>query len=108
MSDPKTLLQVLCFLSLFMFLLIPNPKAQEVMGEVWSKEKAESWYAQHDWMSGANFNPSTSVNQIEMWQEFSFDPKTIDKELGWAEEIGFNTMRVYRHHLVCAYAALRD
>lgn len=70
------------------------------MGEVWPKEKAKQWYAQHDWISGANFNPSTSINQIEMWQEFSFDPETIDRELGWAEEIGFNTMRVYLHHLV--------
>jgi aldose 1-epimerase len=35
-----------------------------------------------------------------MWQEDSFDPETIDRELGYAEGIGFNTMRVFLHSLV--------
>ena len=34
-----------------------------------------------------------------MWQEGTFDPKTIDRELGFAESIGFNAMRVFLHHL---------
>jgi hypothetical protein len=34
-----------------------------------------------------------------MWQAESFDPTTIDRELGWAENIGFNTMRVFLHSL---------
>ena len=48
-------------------------------------------------MTGANFNPSTAINQLEMWQEATFDQETIDRELGYAEGIGFNTMRVYLH-----------
>jgi hypothetical protein len=68
--------------------------------EIWSKEKANSWYSEQPWLVGANFNPSTSINQLEMWQEESFDPETIDKELGWAEGIGMNTMRVYLHDLL--------
>lgn len=65
----------------------------------WSIEKAHNWYTQHDWMTGANFNPSTAINQLEMWQEATFDPETIDRELGFAEGIGFNTIRVYLHSL---------
>ena len=65
----------------------------------WSTEKAGKWYAEHPWINGANFIPSTAINQLEMWQAASFDPKTIDRELGWAEGIGFNTMRVYLHSL---------
>jgi endo-1,4-beta-mannosidase len=34
-----------------------------------------------------------------MWQAESFDTATINRELGWAESIGMNTMRVYLHHL---------
>src|SRR3954451_22296484 len=34
-----------------------------------------------------------------MWQEATFDPKRIDTELGWAESIGMNTMRVFLHDL---------
>lgn len=68
--------------------------------EIWSKEKANNWYKEQPWLVGANFNPSTAINQLEMWQEETFDPETIDKELGWAEEIGMNTMRVYLHDLL--------
>ena len=35
-----------------------------------------------------------------MWQAETFDPKTIDKELGWAAGIGMNTMRVFLHDLL--------
>ncbi len=65
----------------------------------WSREKAHEWYARQKWITGANFNPSTAINQLEMWQKDTFDPKTIDRELGYAEGIGFNTMRVYLHSL---------
>ena len=67
------------------------------VAEVWSVEKANAWYNQHKWISGANFLPSTAINQLEMWQAETFDPATINKELGWAENIGFNTMRVFLH-----------
>jgi hypothetical protein len=49
---------------------------------------------------GANFVPRTAINQLEMWQYDSFDPDTIDEELGWAAAIGFNCMRVYLHDLL--------
>ena len=67
---------------------------------IWSKEKANEWYNENPWLVGANFNPSTAINQLEMWQQETFDPETIDKELGWAEAIGMNTMRVYLHDLL--------
>ena len=67
---------------------------------VWSKEKANKWYKNQPWLVGANYNPSTSINQLEMWQEDSFDPTRIDEELGWAQDLGMNTMRVYLHDLL--------
>lgn len=66
----------------------------------WSREKAEAWGEQQEWIRGCNFTSSTAINQIEMWQEESFDPETIDRELSWARELGFNTMRVYLSSLV--------
>jgi hypothetical protein len=71
--------------------------AQPVSPNVWSVEKAKAWYAEHKWINGANFIPSTAINQLEMWQADTFDPATIDRELGWAEGIGFNAMRVFLH-----------
>lgn len=66
---------------------------------IWSKEKANSWYDRLPWMAGADFLPSTAINQLEMWQAESFDSVTIDRELGYAQGIGMNVMRVYLHHL---------
>ncbi len=74
----------------------PHLNAQ---GTRWSKEKANAWYAKYDWMRGCDFIPSTAVNQLEMWQAETFDSATIDRELGYAQSIGMNCMRVFLHHL---------
>jgi hypothetical protein len=66
----------------------------------WSEERANAWAKNNPWLRGANFNPSTAINQLEFWQAETFDPETIDRELGWAEDIGLNCMRVYLHHVV--------
>lgn len=66
---------------------------------VWSKEKANEWYTTKDWLRGSNFIPSSAINQLEMWQAATFDPVTIDRELGYAQSIGFNAMRVFLHHV---------
>jgi hypothetical protein len=72
-------------------------KAASLAGKVWSAEKANAWYSQHKWLTGANYIPANAINQLEMWQAETFDAAQIDKELGWAEGIGFNTMRVFLH-----------
>lgn len=59
----------------------------------WSEETACVWYEERPWLCGFNFLPSTAVNFIEMWQAASFDAETIERELGWARKIGFNTLR---------------
>ncbi|MGD8317057.1 MAG: cellulase family glycosylhydrolase [Myxococcales bacterium] len=68
----------------------------------WSETEARAWYAEQPWLIGANFIPSTAVNQLEMWQAETYDEPTIDRELGWAEDLGFNTMRVFLHDLLWA------
>ena len=65
----------------------------------WSTSKANEWYAGKGWLRGCDFIPSTAVNQLEMWQAASWDSTTIDRELGYAEGIGLNCMRVFLHHL---------
>ena len=71
-------------------------------GRQWTKEEAQAWYDAQPWLVGANFVPSTAINQLEMWQADTFDPETIDRELGWAAGIGMNCMRVFLHDLVWA------
>ena len=66
----------------------------------WSKEEAREWYDKQPWLVGANFNPSTSINQLEFWQSTTFDPETIDRELGWSADLGMNLHRVYLHNLL--------
>ncbi|HEY2647768.1 MAG TPA: glycoside hydrolase family 2 TIM barrel-domain containing protein [Puia sp.] len=67
--------------------------------QVWSKHEANQWYAKQGWLRGCDFIPSTAINQLEMWQAESFDTATINRELGYAQSIGLNCMRVFLHHL---------
>jgi hypothetical protein len=66
----------------------------------WSEPQAERWYSARPWLVGSNFIPSTAINELEMWQADTFDLPTIDRELGWAESLGMNTMRVFLHNLL--------
>jgi hypothetical protein len=66
----------------------------------WSEPKANSWYRQQPWLVGSNYVPKSAINQLEMWQEASFNPAEVDQELTWAEGMGMNTMRVFLHDLL--------
>jgi hypothetical protein len=83
------------FIALLILLSGPLTSA----AERWTPERAHEWYAAQAWLVGCNFAPSTAINQLEMWQAETFDPETIDRELGWAKSIGFNTVRVFLHEL---------
>ncbi len=74
----------------------PAPQGQSAR---WTEEAANDWYAKQPWLVGSNYIPADAINELEMWQAESFDPKRIDLELGWAESIGLNTMRVFLHDL---------
>jgi hypothetical protein len=63
----------------------------------WSEAQANGWYAKQPWLVGANYTPANAINQLEMWQEATWDPKRIDYELNLAQGIGMNTMRVFLH-----------
>jgi len=66
----------------------------------WTREHARAWADSTGWLAGSNFAPSTAINQLEMWQAATFDPQSIDREFGWAEPLGLNTMRVFLHNLL--------
>jgi len=65
----------------------------------WPAARASDWYRAQRWPVGCNFIPSTAINQLEMWQAETFDTATIDRELGFAEGAGLNTVRVFLHNL---------
>ena len=66
----------------------------------WTEQKTNAWYAQQPWLVGSNYVPKSAINQLEMWQQETFDPAEIDKEFSWAEAMGMNTMRVFLHDLL--------
>ena len=66
----------------------------------WTEQAANDWYANQPWLVGSNYIPSTAINELEMWQASTFDPQRIDTELGWAQSLGLNTMRVFLHDLL--------
>ena len=67
--------------------------------KIWTATQSNDWYNKQPWLVGCNFIPSTAINELEMWQAETFDSKTIDRELGWAQDLGFNVVRVYLHNL---------
>ena len=66
----------------------------------WSAAQAHAWYAKQPWIVGANYTNASSINQLDMFQAQTWNPKEIDRELGWAKLFGMNTMRVYLHDLL--------
>jgi hypothetical protein len=92
-------------LALFVMLILaaasatPRPARSQESGP-WPPERAAAWAREHPWLVGCNYIPSTAINQLEMWQAETFDPATIDRELGWAEGLGFNSVRVFLHDLL--------
>lgn len=66
----------------------------------WSRERANAWRDEVGWLVGCNFMPSTSGNQLEMFQPETYDLDTIDRELGWAADLGMNSIRLFLHHLL--------
>lgn len=78
---------------------------QTTHGHRWSVERAAAWRERVGWLVGANYNPRTASNQLEMWQADTFDPDTIEQELKWSADLGFNCHRVYLHDLLWTDAA---
>ena len=68
--------------------------------ERWTEKKAWEWYNKQPWLVGTNFISSSAINQLEFWQEDTFDPDLIDKELALSASIGMNTHRVFLHDLL--------
>ena len=73
---------------------------QTAEAQRWTAARAWEWHNTLPWLVGCNFIPSTAVNQLEMWQAETFDPATIDRELGWLAALGMNSMRVFLHDLL--------
>lgn len=93
---PKRLILICAVL----ILTVSLPLAFAASDQPWTIEQANEWYARQPWLVGSNFIPSSAINQLEMWQADTFDLPTIDRELGWAQALGMNTMRVFLHNLL--------
>jgi hypothetical protein len=82
----------------------PAPRSS---GEItrWSADRANRWYQAQGWLVGANFITSNAINQLEMFQPGTYDPRRIDTELGWARSAGLNSVRVFLHDQLWAQDA---
>lgn len=95
-----------CFLLFAMLTLLPARLGSAQAGlsapapQRWTEARANAWYAKQPWLVGANYIPRDAINQLQMWQAATFNPSEIDQELGWAQAIGMNTMRVFLHDLL--------
>jgi hypothetical protein len=76
------------------------PRAAAAEPGRWSADRANGWYLAQQRPVGVNYIPSSAVNQLEMFQSATYDPRRIDAELGLAQSLGFNTVRVFLHDLL--------
>lgn len=81
------------------FIRLPRASAEPAR---WTVDRANNWYQSQGWLVGANYITSTAGNQIEMFQQGTYDPQLIDRELNAARLIGFNSVRVFLHDLLWA------
>lgn len=87
------------FSLLFLLVIKTSAQKKDIERLIWTEAKATEWYSKQPWLVGANFLPSTAINELEMWQAETFDTATIAREFGWAASIGMNTMRIFLHDL---------
>jgi hypothetical protein len=64
----------------------------------WPLAKAATYAERCRKLRGCNYLPRHSINPTAMWQ--ALDEKEIDQELGWAQAIGLNSVRVFLQYLV--------
>jgi hypothetical protein len=103
MNPKTTLSRGFLFLALMIGPAIPCLANADANADPrWPSLAATAWYANTPWLVGCNFTPSTAINELEMWQKETFDPTTIDRELGWAQSLGFSSVRVFLHNLAWA------
>jgi hypothetical protein len=73
------------------------PRASAEEAGRWPADRANRWYQAQGFLVGSNYITSNAINQLEMFQPDTFDPRRIDAELGWARFYGHNTARVFLH-----------
>ena len=96
----KKIIKLICIIFLSLIFIQCQKSPSPVADYRWTEERAWQWHNENGWMVGTNFNPSTSINQLEFWQEDTYDPETIERELEWSAELGMNMHRVYLHNLL--------
>ncbi len=82
---------VLCSLTL---------SAKKPVNTQWTPEQASAWWAETEWPVGCCYVPTYAINQFEMWQEDTFNPEILDREMALCEELGFNMVRIYLHEML--------
>ena len=94
------LLKRALYMPVLLLLMTMGHAEEATLPGRWTVEKAKAWYDQQTWLIGCNYIPASAINQLEMWQADTFAPETIAKELDWAKDLGFNTLRVFLHDLL--------
>jgi len=81
-------------------LVAPPPSTSGfLLARRWPAARTWEWLATTGPLAGCIYLPRTAINPTEMWQQDTFDPDTIDQELGWARTAGYNALRVFLQFL---------
>ena len=79
----------------FLAIALACASCASKVGERWSEEKANEWYASQPWPVGCVYMPSYGGTPVEIWGKEYFKPDVVDSELALAEDLGFNAIRLF-------------
>ena len=77
-----------------------TPPATDALPSARRRWEMWDWHKANGEMRGINYIPRTAVNTTEMWQSDTFDRDTINQELEWANDSGYNSLRVFLQYAV--------
>jgi hypothetical protein len=86
-------------MAMLIFIILLSLFQQTSARDIWTVEQAQAWFQSFPYIQGSQYITSDAGNQLEMFQNDSWNPTLIDIEFGLAEALGSNTMRVFLHDL---------
>jgi hypothetical protein len=92
--------KILFCLAMISVLATFSCKREVVPGERWGEDRAWAWYNAQPWPVGCVYMPSYGGTSVEIWGKDYFQPDVVDRELGLAEGLGFNAIRLFLCDLV--------
>ena len=74
-----------------------SAKAQAQSTNVWTNQKAASWYNARTWLNGLSAKPSETINQVEFARQYQPNKAAWDKAFAFLRDTDFSRLRIGKY-----------